>query len=89
MLKLGDVNALADDMERRIGLRPAISSYDDHDVLSAFGNDVLVANSERGGWLCKNLAKPHWHEDDGVLHEHFFETVARLLKGEKACDACP
>jgi hypothetical protein len=89
VLKLSDINAVADDMRRRIGMRPTVSSYDDHDVLSAFGNDVLVASSERGDWLCKNLATAHWHQDDGVLHEHFFETVAALLKGEKACNVCP
>jgi hypothetical protein len=89
MLKLSHADLIADDIAGRIGERPTITEHGDHHVLTACGHSVLIAATEGGDWFCKDVSKPHAHQDDNLLREHFLETVASMLLGDRACAACP
>ncbi len=89
MLRLLSADRIANDIATRISETPTLTEYDDHHVLTARGHSVLIAATEGGDWFCKDVSKPHAHQVDNLLREHFLETVASMLVGDRPCAACP
>jgi hypothetical protein len=88
MLKLLNLEPILVSVKESVGVAPTLNEHDHHTV-EALGRSVLIANAQNGDWLCKDVTKPHWHQDDNKLYIEFVRKVAALLKGEKACNECP
>lgn len=89
MNRLYSTDGLVADLAALVGAKPGVTAFDDHHILTLGQRRILVATDDKGDWICRDLAKPHWHMDHAVLHRHFVENLAALLRGEKACMECP
>lgn len=89
MMQLLSIDGLVENIAARLGAVPIVTQQHDHHVLTLGDRNVLVAAADNGDWLCKDLSKPHWHQDNNQLRDHFLETVASMLRGDRPCMACP
>jgi hypothetical protein len=86
---LSSIEGLVTALRARHGIDPDVSELEDRHLLSSHGRVVYVCYGEKGDWLYGLVGAPHHHSDDNVLRDHFIESVAALLTGEKACAICP
>lgn len=87
-VKLARIDNLVAAPAEQHELRVEIKRRATYHILRHGGQTVWAHTNERGGLLYGVVRSGHHHEDDGVLTQHFIDSVAALLNGEMVCDAC-